>query len=227
MIIAKPKPFENIKVMLEGYRKILVLGCGTCVAVCFSGGDKEVEILASSLRMAGKIAGKEQVFTEHTVERQCEWEFIDGIQDKLKEHDIILSLGCGVGVQALSERFPGIIVLPGLDTEFMGMPEKEGVWVERCSGCGNCLLDKTAGICPITRCAKSLLNGPCGGSSKGKCEISPDTPCAWQLIIERLTAWGKLGMLDEVQPPRDWSTSHAGGPRRVTSQEQPGVKQTK
>jgi ferredoxin len=222
MIIAKPKPFENIRAMLEGYQKILVLGCGTCVAVCFSGGDKEVGILASSLRMADKVAGKDRVFSEHTIERQCEWEFIDAIEDKAKEHDAILSLGCGVGVQALAERFPEIVVLPGLDTEFMGMPEQEGIWVERCSGCGNCILDKTAGICPITRCAKSLLNGPCGGSSDGKCEISPDTPCAWQLIIDRLTARGKLEMLDEIQPPRDWSTSHSGGPRRITSQEQYG-----
>lgn len=222
MIIAKPKPFENIRAMLEGYQKILVLGCGTCVAVCFSGGDKEVGILASSLRMADKVAGIDRVFSEHTVERQCEWEFINAIEDKVKEHDAILSLGCGVGVQALAERFPEIIVLPGLDTEFMGMPETEGVWVERCSGCGNCILDKTAGICPITRCAKSLLNGPCGGSSGGKCEISPDTPCAWQLIIDRLTARGKLEMLDEIQSPRDWSTSHSGGPRRITSQEQYG-----
>lgn len=222
MIIAKPKPFENIRAMLEGYQNILVLGCGTCVAVCFSGGDKEVGILASSLRMADKVAGIDRVFSEHTVERQCEWEFINAIEDKVKEHDAILSLGCGVGVQALAERFPEIIVLPGLDTEFMGMPETEGVWVERCSGCGNCILDKTAGICPITRCAKSLLNGPCGGSSGGKCEISPDTPCAWQLIIDRLTARGKLEMLDEIQSPRDWSTSHSGGPRRITSQEQYG-----
>jgi ferredoxin len=222
MIIAKTKPFENIRAMLEGSQNVLVLGCGTCVAVCLSGGDKEVGILASSLRMADKVSGKDRVFSEHTVERQCEWEFIDEIQEKVKKNDTILSLGCGVGVQALSERFPEIRVLPGLDTVCMGMPEKEGVWVERCSGCGNCLLDKTAGICPITRCAKSLLNGPCGGSVGGKCEISPDTPCAWQLIIERLTAWGKLEMLDEVQPPRDWSTSHAGGPRKVTSKDQYG-----
>jgi ferredoxin len=224
MIIAKAKPFENIKAMLEGYHNILVLGCGTCVAICFSGGDKEVGILASSLRMADKISGKNRVFSEHTVERQCEWEFLEAIGDKVKEKDTILSLGCGVGVQALSEKFPSIPVLPGLDTVCMGMPETEGIWVERCSGCGNCILDKTAGICPITRCAKSLLNGPCGGSAKGKCEISPDIPCAWQAIIDRLSARGKLEMLDEIQPLRDWSTSHAGGPRRITSQEQSGGK---
>ncbi len=222
MIIAKAKPFENIKAMIEGYQNILVLGCGTCVAICFSGGDKEVGILASSLRMADRISGKNRVFSEHTVERQCEWEFLDAIGDKVKEKDAILSLGCGVGVQALSEKFAAISVLPGLDTVCMGMPETEGVWVERCSGCGNCILDKTAGICPITRCAKSLLNGPCGGSAKGKCEISPDIPCAWQAIIDRLSARGKLEMLDEIQPLRDWSTSHAGGPRRITSQEKSG-----
>ncbi len=133
----------------------------------------------------------------------------------MKEVDAILSLGCGVGVQAISERYPGIPVLPGLNTLFMGMPVEESVWIERCAGCGNCMLDRTAGICPIARCAKGLLNGPCGGSEGGKCEISSDTPCAWQLIYDRLSARGQLNKLEEIEPPRDWSTSHAGGLRKV------------
>jgi len=207
MIIAKQKPLEEIKQMIEGYERILLLGCGTCVAICMAGGDREVAVLASSLRLADKISNKNRMFREHTVERQCEREFLDTIEEQVKEADAILSLGCGVGVQAISERFPEIAVLPGLDTLFMGMPQEEGVWVERCSGCGNCLLDKTGGICPVTRCAKGLLNGACGGSKNGKCELSPERDCAWILIYERLKKQGKLELLKEFRPPRDYQLS--------------------
>ncbi len=216
MIVAKQKSLEEIRQMIEGYERILLLGCGTCVAICMAGGDREVAVLASSLRLADKISSKNRMFREHTVERQCEWEFLDTIEEQVKEVDAILSLGCGVGVQAISERFPKIAVLPGLNTLSMGMPQEEGVWVERCSGCGNCILHKTGGICPITRCAKSLLNGPCGGSVGGKCEIDPDTPCAWQTIYDRLASMGQLDKLQEIEPVKDWSTSLAGGPRKIT-----------
>lgn len=216
MIVAKQKSLEEIRQMIEGYERILLLGCGTCVAICMAGGDREVAVLASSLRLADKISSKNRMFREHTVERQCEWEFLDTIEEQVKEVDAILSLGCGVGVQAISERFPKIAVLPGLNTLSMGMPQEEGVWVERCSGCGNCILHKTGGVCPITRCAKSLLNGPCGGSVGGKCEIDPDTPCAWQTIYDRLADMGQLDKLQEIEPVKDWSTSLAGGPRKIT-----------
>jgi len=204
MIVAKQKPLEEIRQMIEGYERILLLGCGTCVAICMAGGEKEVAVLASSLRMADKISGKNRIFREHTVERQCEWEFLDKIEEQVKEVDAILSLACGVGVQATSERFPEITVLPGLDTLFMGMPLEEGIWVERCAGCGNCLLDKTGGICPVTRCAKGLLNGACGGSKNGKCELNPEKDCAWILIYEQLKKQGKLELIKEFRPPRDY-----------------------
>jgi len=204
MIVAKQKPLEEIREMIEGYERILVLGCGTCTAICLAGGDKEVAVLVSSLRMADKISGKNRLFREHTVERQCEWEFLDEIEEQVKEVDAILSLGCGVGVQAISERFPEILVLPGLDTLFMGMPQEEGIWIERCSGCGNCILDETGGICPITRCAKGLLNGPCGGTRDGKCEVDPEKDCAWTLIYQRLEKQGKLELFDEYHPPRNF-----------------------
>jgi len=105
--------------------------------------------------------------------------------------------------------------VPGLNTSFLGLPEKQGVWAERCAACGNCILDKTAGICPIARCAKSLLNGPCGGSQGGRCEIDPQVECAWQLIYDRLQAREELELLEEIIPPRDWSTNRDGGPRRI------------
>ena len=204
MIIAKQKPLEEIRQMLEGYERILVLGCGTCTAICLAGGDREVAVLASSLRIAEKISGKNYLFKEHTVNRQCEWEFLDTIEEQVKEVDAIISLGCGVGVQAISERFPEIPVFPGLDTLFMGMPQEEGIWVERCSGCGSCILDKTGGICPVTRCTKGLLNGPCGGTKNGKCEVDPEKDCAWTLIYQRLEKQGKLDLFDEYHPPRNF-----------------------
>lgn len=215
MIISEQKPLEEIRKMVADYDKILILGCGTCATVCFAGGEREVAILASALRMAVKIDGKEKVFHENTVKRQCEWEFIDEISEKLKEVDAVLPLSCGIGVQAIAERFPNCRVLPGVNTCFLGLTEEAGIWSERCVACGNCLVHETGGICPIARCAKSLSNGPCGGSVGGKCEISPDVSCAWQLIIDHLVALGQLDRLEEIQPPRDWSSSHSGGPRKI------------
>jgi ferredoxin len=215
MIVAEQKPLAEIKTMLDGHEKVLVVGCGTCVTVCFAGGTKEVGILASSLRMSSKLDGNAKQVDEVTVQRQCEWEYIDPLAEKLDDYDAILSLGCGVGVQTLAERFPNKRVLPGLNTTFMGLPTEQGVWEERCQACGNCVLDQTGGICPIARCSKQLLNGPCGGSQNGQCEIDPEVPCAWQLIWERMEALGLMDRLLAVQSPKDWSTSRDGGPRRI------------
>ncbi|UCC86914.1 MAG: methylenetetrahydrofolate reductase C-terminal domain-containing protein [Anaerolineales bacterium] len=215
MIVAEQKPLATLKAMLDGYEKVLVAGCGTCVTVCLSGGEKEVGILASALRMATKLDGKGISMDEVTVQRQCEWEYIDPLAERLQNYDAILSLGCGVGVQTLAERFPYKRVLPGLNTTFMGLPTEQGVWEERCQACGDCILDQTGGICPIARCSKQLLNGPCGGSQNGECEIDPEIPCAWQLIWERMSALGLLDRLMEVQPVKNWSTSRDGGPRRI------------
>ncbi len=215
MIVAKQKPLSELTAMLDGYRNVLAVGCGTCVTVCFAGGVKEVGILASALRMARRLDGEPMSVAETTVQRQCEAEYIAPLAEGLDEFDAVLSLGCGVGVQTLAERFPGKRVLPALDTAFMGLPTEQGVWEERCQGCGHCVLDITGGICPVSRCAKQLMNGPCGGSQGGMCEVDTDTPCAWQLIWERLAGQGLADRLLEIQPPRDWSTSRDGGPRRI------------
>lgn len=215
MIVAEQKPLAEIREMLDGYEKVLVAGCGTCVTVCFAGGEKEVGILASSLRMASKLNGHAVEVDEVTVQRQCEWEYVEPLGEQLDEYDAVLSLGCGVGVQTLAERYPTKRILPGLNTTFMGLPTEQGVWEERCQACGDCILDLTGGICPISRCAKQLLNGPCGGSQDGVCEIDPEVPCAWQLIWERMSGLGMLDRLLEVQPPKTWSTSRDGGPRRI------------
>jgi ferredoxin len=215
MIVAEQKPLEEIKGLVTDAEKVLVVGCGTCVTVCFAGGEKEAGVLATSLRMSSKLDGNTKDVSHVTVQRQCEWEYIDPLKEQIEEADIVLSIGCGIGVQAIAERFPDAFVVPGLNTTFMGLPSEQGVWEERCAACGSCILGLTGGICPIARCAKQLLNGPCGGSQDGVCEIDPDTPCAWQLIYDKLEAQGRLHLLMEIQPAKDWSTSRDGGPRKI------------
>ncbi len=215
MIVAEQKDLDSLRKMLGNRKKILAVGCGTCVTVCFAGGRREVGVLASSLRMTMRLEGHAMEVDETFVQRQCEQEFIDPLADGLDAYDAILSLGCGVGVQTLAERFPDIRVFPALNTTFMGLPTEQGVWEERCQGCGNCILDKTGGICPISRCSKQLFNGPCGGSQGGRCEVDEQTPCAWQMIWDRAEALGIVDDLMEIQPPKDWSTSRDGGPRRI------------
>ena len=219
MIVAEQKPLAEIKGLVAGSEKVLVVGCGTCVTVSFAGGTKEVGILASSLRMATALDGNAQQFAEVTVQRQCEWEYIDPLAAQLDQYDLVLSLGCGIGVQALAERFPDIPIVPGLNTTFLGMPVEHGVFEERCQACGDCILGLTGGICPIARCSKQLLNGPCGGSQRGVCEIDAEIPCAWQLIYDRMIARGQLDRLLEMQPPKNWSTSRDGGPRKIVRED--------
>lgn len=215
MIIAYQKPINELKEMLKASKKVLIVGCGTCVTVCMAGGEKEVGILASALRIALRLDGVECDIIERTIERQCEWEFVGQLKEEIEKVDSVLSMGCGVGVQAISEIFKTKPVYPALNTSSIGMVEEKGVWVERCGACGNCMLHLTGGICPIVRCSKSLLNGPCGGSKEGKCEIDKEMDCAWQLIYDRLKDSGRLEELFEIIPPKDWSTAKDGGPRKI------------
>ncbi|MCK4485625.1 MAG: methylenetetrahydrofolate reductase C-terminal domain-containing protein [Desulfobacterales bacterium] len=219
MIIAEMKPIEEILDMIRDYQKILVVGCKGCVAVCSTGGPKEVSVLASLIRIARKKEGRDIVIDEESLDRQCEPEFVDLAGDKVADADAVLSLACGAGVQMLAERFQDKVILPGCNTTFLGVTEELGVWSERCAGCGNCILDKTAGLCPIARCSKQLLNGPCGGSMNGKCEISKDVDCVWQLIIDRLTRLNRLEMLEEIFPVKDWSPAGHGGPRKMVRED--------
>jgi ferredoxin len=215
MIVGEQKPLAEIMEMLGDAKKVLVAGCGTCVTVCFAGGEKEVAILASSMRMKSKLDGNPMEVDEVTVQRQCEWEYIDPLEERLGEYDVIVSLACGIGVQAMNERFGEHITLPGINTTSLSLPVEQGVWEERCQACGDCILGLTFGICPIARCSKQLLNGPCGGSQNGVCEIDPDVPCAWQLIYERAVKLGKEEQLLKIEPPKNWSTSRDGGPRKI------------
>ena len=147
-------------------------------------------------------------------------DFVIQLDDLINEYDVILSLGCGAGVQAVADMFPEIPVAPALNTEFLGETKDQGLWMENCQGCGDCMLFYFGGICPIARCSKQLLNGPCGGSKDGICEVNPEIPCAWQLIIDRLDSQKALDRLEMIYPPKDWSKKHGSGPRKIIREDQ-------
>jgi ferredoxin len=220
MITAEQKPIDEIREMMVPYKRILALGCGSCVAECAAGGEKETAMLASALRMAGKMNGEEIQIVEKTIDRQCVKEFVIQLDDVIDPYDAILSLGCGAGVQAIADMYPEVPVIPALNTEFMGETKDQGYWVESCIGCGDCMLYYFGGVCPLTRCSKQILNGPCGGSMDGKCEVNPEVPCAWQLIIDRLMNFGSLDKLQMIYPPKDWSKKQGAGPRKIIREDQ-------
>jgi ferredoxin len=206
---------EEIISYIEPYHKIILVGCNECVTVCSAGGRKEVGILSSALQMAFMQKGRTLDVKEIVLERQCDPEYVDELVKDIDQADAVLSMACGCGVQEIARRYKEKPVFPAVNTEFMGASERQGVWAERCQGCGDCLLGITGGICPVARCSKRLLNGPCGGSSKGKCEINPDVECAWQLIWDRLKALGLEERYEEIMEAKDWRTSRDGGPRRI------------
>lgn len=219
MIVGKQKAVQEVYEMIKDSKKVLVLGCNTCVAVCHAGGDKEAEILAYLLRITAKQKKQDMEIRHISIERQCENDYLSKIQKELTWSEAVVSTACGAGVQFVAERYPHLPVFPGIDTCFMGVTDKMGLWTERCQACGNCILDKTAGICPIARCPKRLLNGPCGGARQGKCEINPDQDCVWQLIINRMKQLGQMDLYEQLAPLKDWSTERSGGPRQVRKEE--------
>ncbi|MBL7179008.1 MAG: methylenetetrahydrofolate reductase C-terminal domain-containing protein [Desulfobacterales bacterium] len=218
MIVAERKPFEEIKAMLKGYKKVLNVGCGTCVAVCLTGGEKEVAVLNAELDMARKLENDPIELGAYTVERQCDREYMEVLDDMVGEYDALLSMACGAGIQFLAERYPAKVVLPAVDTTFIGVNQDVGWYEERCRSCSSCVLGWTGGICPVTMCAKGLYNGPCGGTDKGKCEISQEQPCAWFMIFERLVLQDRLDLIKEYKPIVPWKNQK---PRSLL---QPGYK---
>ncbi|HDZ24316.1 MAG TPA: hypothetical protein ENH70_07240 [Desulfobacteraceae bacterium] len=219
MIVAEQKPIKEIWEMVKDFDKVLVIGCKGCVTVCNVGGAKEVGVLASLLRIAANKNGKTMDVGAATLERQCDPEYIEEVKDIIGEYDAVVSIACGVGPQFLSERYPQSRIFPGLNTKFMGGAVEHGVWSERCAGCGTCVVHYFGGLCPIARCSKSLLNGPCGGSSGGKCEISKEVDCIWDLIVRKLMEQGRLDELRQFRPPKDWRTARDGGPRKMIREE--------
>jgi hypothetical protein len=225
VIVAKPKPFAHVLEMIRGFSRVLVAGCGTCVAVCLSGGQKEAAVLASQLKLALGRENSEFQVSSATVERQCDREFLGLFREHIEETDAVISLACGAGIQFLAEMYPDTPVFPGVDTSFIGVAEGPGLWTERCKSCNQCYLGITGGICPVTMCAKSLLNGPCGGPQNGRCETDPERDCAWVKIIERLEGQSRLDILTEIVSPRSndlttqpWKLTRGGYDKRLGSE---------
>lgn len=219
MIVGEHKPIKEIMESVKEYSNVLVVGCQTCVSVSLTGGDRAARSLTEALVHAFKGSRKLHIFENSTLERQCERDWIKPFFDLPEGVEAILSLACGAGVQTMADEFKGIPVLPALNTTFVGALDEPGVLNEKCVGCGDCLLGLTGGICPIARCAKKLLNGPCGGSSNGKCEISMtvgrDVECAWYYIVERLKELDKLDNYEKISRAKNWISSGAGGPRQL------------
>jgi ferredoxin len=215
MIRAVGKPLEEIIHMVKDYDRILLAGCDGCVTVCEAGGLKETKVLGSAFRLNFTQAGQNKVIDETTLTRQCDKEYVGLLRDTIDNYDAVVSLACGAGAQFVVDMYKDKVVFPGVDTCFIGVTEERGWYTERCQACGKCILAETGGICPIARCSKRMLNGPCGGSEGGKCEVSPEMPCGWQLIYDRLKTLGQLDRFERPTDPKDWTSSRDGGIRKI------------
>ncbi len=205
--------------MVAPFAKVLVLGCGGCVTVCATGGEKEAEVLAEQLRISDAKEDASREYVVKTVERQCENEFLAEIKPDAEAADAVLSLACGAGVNLLAEAVLARPVFPAMNTTFLAAGSAPGEWAERCKGCGDCILHTTGGICPVARCSKNILNGPCGGTHDGKCEVSDEIDCVWTLIVKRLGEMGALDSYRRIAPPKDWRPGGHGGPRKMVRED--------
>jgi signal transduction histidine kinase len=218
--VTKQKTFDEIKNLLARSKSVYLIGCGTCATDCKTGGVEQVLAMSDKLANEGK-----QVAGWMVIPTACDILTRDAIETESKslaKADSILVMACGFGVQAVANCIE-LPVFPALDTLFIGEEQERGVFTEVCRQCGECVIGLTTGICPVTRCSKSILNGPCGGSKAGKCEVDPTVDCAWQLIYERLEKFGLLDTIEQILPPKDYSKSESGGPRKVTRLESVGA----
>ncbi|MDP3880074.1 MAG: methylenetetrahydrofolate reductase C-terminal domain-containing protein [Dehalococcoidales bacterium] len=210
--ITEPKPFEEIEGYLKRCNGVYLIGCGTCATMLHTGGKSEVTAMKEKLEADGK-----EVTGWMVIPTGCDplaKEALAENREAIDASDCILVMSCAFGVQTV-RLYSDKPVYPALNTMFIGKEESPGYFAEVCMQCGSCVLGRTAAICPLVRCAKLLLNGPCGGSVGGRCEVDADTPCGWQQIIDRLTALGQLDQMAEIEPIKDWSTSVSGGPRQI------------
>lgn len=211
MIITAQKPLDEILDFLSPYSNILIAGCDGCTQP--PRGLREAKTLGQLIELGGRLRGKNFNFKITTVPKQCDsYLAVTTLKSQTDDVEAILSLGCGIGVQTIARFLPDLLVFPAQNTLFIGMEAREeGVFEEKCAASGDCILALTGGICPVATCAKALLNGPCGGSSNGKCEVDPEKDCAWDLIIKRLEKLGKLSTLEEIRPPRNyWQVARPG-----------------
>lgn len=204
MIVTVLKPLDEILDSISPYSRVLIAGCDGCTQP--PRGLREAKTLSQLLELAGKLRGKDFQFKVISLVKQCD-SFLTALELKSQMDGVeaVLSLACGVGVQTIAEIFPDLPVIPAQNSHFLGQEDREGgILEERCSACGDCILARTGGICPVTRCAKGLLNGACGGARDGKCEMDPERDCAWELIYNRLERLGKLDLLKEYRSPRNY-----------------------
>ena len=204
MIVTAQKPLDEILDFLSPYDSILIAGCDGCTQP--PRGLREARTLAQLLELGGKLRGKNFNLRVTTLPKQCDsYLTLTTLQTQIEGIEAILSLACGLGVQTITQVLPDCPAFPSQNTLFIGSEIREDSTLEeRCAACGDCMLAITGGICPVARCAKSLLNGPCGGSQHGKCEIDPGKDCAWDLIIKRLEKLGRLSALEEIRTPRNF-----------------------
>lgn len=207
MIISQLKPIDEILASLKEHKKIFLIGCGECATSCKSGGEAEVLKMKKDLEKAGKIVTGFCIPSAPCVAAKLKAEIAKHLKE-LRQSEAVLVLACGLGVQSVkdNDRF-NLAVFPAANTLFGAVMDAQGNFFEKCSMCAECILDETAGICPITLCPKGLLNGPCGGMSKGKCEVDNEKDCAWVLIYQALEKNKKLAALKEIHKPRDFQKS--------------------
>jgi hypothetical protein len=153
------------------------------------------------------------------LERQCDPEYVEMLKPVVNDFDAVVSMACGVGPQFLAEAYPGQRFFPAVNTTFFGGAVAHGIWEERCAGCGTCVIHYFDGMWPVARCSKSLLNGPCGGSDHGKCEISKNVNCIWDMIVRKKMEQGRLDDLLDIVPAKNWQTARDGGPRQSRREE--------
>lgn len=216
MVITSQKSLEDILKSLEGAARVFIIGCGECSTTCKTGGEDEVRAMRSALEKAGKAVTGHCIPSAPCIAAKVKLELVKQ-RKALEAADAILVLACGLGIQTVSENLR--VAKPvhvGCDTLFMGAVSGAGEFFERCSACGDCVLEMTGMICPVTRCPKSLLNGPCGGQDKGKCEVDKERDCAWILIYEKLKKEGRLSLLKRAQPAKDYRTANKPRSRKLT-----------
>ena len=210
MLISEQKPLEEILSYLDGEKSIFVVGCKGCAEGWGSGGEKQVAEMRSTLQEKGKaITGS--VVVDMLCDAALTRLKLKSYRKEIAAANSVLVLTDGVGVQTVAEVVDKV-VHPGCNTLSSGGGHAEWKESERCLECGDCMLEFTGGLCPIARCSKHLLNGPCGGSQGGKCEVDPSIPCVWQQIVDHLAKIGQLGKLEGLVAPKNWSVSLISGP---------------
>ncbi len=199
MIVSAKKPIEELLALLGDTKKVALVGCKSCASACAVGGEKECNEMKAFLEERGiEVVGI--VLPDESCHKMLVKKEIKAVMAEAPE--AIISMACGSGCQTVAENVK-LPVYPANNTLFVGQTERVGIFHEKCRTCGDCVLGETGGICPITNCAKSLVNGPCGGQKNGKCEVDPSNPCAWVAIYNRLNEIGQLDKLTKTLEDKD------------------------